>query len=84
MIIKPKPSRLAPYVVDLEEGSHIWCGCGLSREQPFCDNAHKGTEFEGQDRVAMLFETETDKTVALCGCKETKNPPFCDGAHKSL
>ena len=82
MIVKPKSPQRAPYVLSMEEGSYIWCGCGLSKDQPFCDNAHKGTEYEGTERVAMLFEVEEEKTVALCGCKETANAPYCDGSHK--
>jgi CDGSH-type Zn-finger protein len=82
---EPKPRQNAPYVVDLEPDQYIWCGCGLSKNEPFCDNAHKGTEFADSDRAAMLFEVEGEagekKTVALCGCKRTNNPPYCDGTH---
>ena len=83
-MVKPKSPQLHPYVQTLDEGSYIWCGCGLSRDQPFCDNAHKVTEYEGSARVAMLFELEEEKKVALCGCKASLNPPYCDGTHKSL
>ena len=55
---KPKVSQNAPYIVDLDEGTHIWCGCGTSKNQPFCDNAHKGTEYEGTPNAALLFEIE--------------------------
>ncbi|MBI4829520.1 MAG: CDGSH iron-sulfur domain-containing protein [Nitrospinae bacterium] len=78
---KPKSPQPAPYIVQLEAGTYIWCGCGLSKNQPFCDNAHKGTEYEGSPRAAMLFELEEDRQVALCGCKRTGHPPFCDGTH---
>ncbi|MDH4185104.1 MAG: CDGSH iron-sulfur domain-containing protein, partial [Nitrospinota bacterium] len=37
--------------MSLEANSYIWCGCGLSEDQPFCDNTHKGTEYEGTERV---------------------------------
>ncbi len=78
---EPKSPQNAPYVTKLEAGSYSWCGCGLSKDQPFCDNAHKGTEFEGSDKAALFFELDEDKTVALCGCKRTKTPPYCDGTH---
>ncbi len=79
----PKPSTNDPYVMKLEAGEYIWCGCGLSKDDPFCDNSHKGTEFENSDRAALLFEIEKDEKVALCGCKKTINPPYCDGSHKA-
>lgn len=80
---EPKPKQNAPYILELEAGTYVWCGCGRSKDDPFCDNAHKGTDFEGSDRAAKLFETEEDGQVVLCGCKRTNNPPFCDGTHNT-
>jgi CDGSH-type Zn-finger protein len=54
----------------------LWCACGLSKKQPFCDFSHKGTGVE-----PVSFATTEDLTVALCGCKRTKHPPYCDGSH---
>jgi len=79
--INPKSPQNAPYVREMEAGSYVWCGCGLSKKQPFCDNAHKGTPYENSPNAALLFELEKDRTVALCGCKRTTKPPFCDGTH---
>jgi CDGSH-type Zn-finger protein len=78
---KPKSPKNAPYVLELESGSYIWCGCGLSKSQPFCDNSHKGTPYENSKNAALLFKMETGRKVALCGCKHTTKPPFCDGTH---
>ncbi len=78
---EPKSSQNKPYVENLEAGTYVWCGCGLSKKGPFCDNTHKGTEYEGTDMAAKLFELEEDGQVALCGCKRTKTPPYCDGTH---
>ncbi|MBI4665932.1 MAG: CDGSH iron-sulfur domain-containing protein [Nitrospinae bacterium] len=78
---EPKSPQHAPYVMDIEPGTYIWCGCGLSKNQPFCDNAHKGTAYEGTQHAAVLFEIEEGRTVALCGCKHTHKQPFCDGTH---
>jgi len=83
-MVEPKIVQKAPYAVELEEGTYVWCGCGLSKSDPMCDGAHKGTEYEGTDCAAKLFELEEDKKVYLCGCKNTKTPPYCDGTHKSL
>jgi len=68
-----------PAVLELEAGTYYYCTCGKSKNQPFCDGAHAGTEFTPQ-----VFELKEKKTVALCQCKRSKNEPFCDGAHQSL
>ena len=58
---------------------YLWCACGLSRNQPFCDGSHAGTEFR-----PVLFEAKIDEDVIFCGCKHTGTAPFCDGAHNNL
>lgn len=76
---KPTIAQKGPYVMDLKPGTYWWCACGRSKNQPFCDGSHKGSEF-----APVKFELETAKQVALCGCKQTATRPFCDGAHKKL
>lgn len=68
-----------PTVLSLEPGTYYWCSCGLSANQPYCNGAHKGTEFR-----PVAFELAEAKQVALCLCKQTNNAPFCDGAHTKL
>jgi len=68
-----------PVVMELEPGTYYWCSCGQSSKQPFCNGAHKGTDF-----TPLAFELTTPKTVALCNCKHTANQPFCDGSHTGL
>jgi len=68
-----------PAVIKLGAGSHFWCACGHSENQPFCDGAHKGTAI-----APIKFVLEEEKTIALCNCKKTNSPPFCDGTHSSL
>ena len=76
----PKVAAKVPVRVELEKGKkYAWCTCGLSDKQPFCNGAHKGTDFR-----PLVFEAEETKTVSLCQCKATKNPGFCDGSHKAL
>ena len=42
----PKRAGDSPIKVTLEEGKrYSWCSCGLSENQPYCDGAHKGTDF---------------------------------------
>ncbi|MEZ5358760.1 MAG: CDGSH iron-sulfur domain-containing protein [Candidatus Zixiibacteriota bacterium] len=76
---KPKIAAGMPIAVDLEPGSYWWCACGRSKEQPFCDGSHSGTEFE-----PLEFAVTEKKRFVLCQCKRTKNPPYCDGAHRML
>ncbi|MGC1304626.1 MAG: cupin domain-containing protein [Caulobacteraceae bacterium] len=58
---------------------YLWCSCGLSKTQPFCDGSHAGTDF-----LPVLFKPTQDEDVIFCGCKHTGTPPFCDGAHSNL
>jgi mannose-6-phosphate isomerase-like protein (cupin superfamily) len=58
---------------------YLWCSCGRSQTQPFCDGSHEGTDF-----LPVLFKAKADEDVIFCGCKHTGTPPFCDGAHSNL
>uniref|UniRef100_A0A6S6U737 Glutamate synthase [NADPH] large chain (EC) n=1 Tax=uncultured Thiotrichaceae bacterium TaxID=298394 RepID=A0A6S6U737_9GAMM len=67
-----------PYAVDVEEGkSYFWCSCGKSTNQPFCDGAHKNSDFK-----PVKYEATESKKVFFCGCKATAGQPLCDGSHK--
>ncbi len=69
-----------PYLTTLQAGrTYLWCSCGRSQKQPFCDGSHKGTGFEPRHFVA-----ERTEEVLLRGCKRTSGAPFCDGAHTNL
>ena len=78
--MEPKIAQKMPYVVNLEAGkAYHWCACGQSKNQPFCDFSHHGTEFK-----PVAFTPKESSKSYLCGCKHTKNPPFCDGSHSKL
>ena len=73
-------AKKGPYLVEVEEGkSYFWCSCGQSKNQPFCDGSHAGTDF-----TPVKWTAEETRKRAFCGCKATKNQPFCDGAHNEL
>ena len=75
----PKIAQKSPYVQLMKPGSFYWCTCGLSKSQPFCDGAHKGSGF-----APLKVDLTEAKTVAWCGCKHSKTGAFCDGSHKTL
>jgi CDGSH-type Zn-finger protein len=75
----PVIARYKPYYYELEGGkSYLWCACGLSKNQPFCDNSHRGTDIR-----PVRYRAEQDEDVLFCGCKRTADAPFCDGAHNN-
>ena len=77
----PRIARYKPYYFKPVPGkSYLWCSCGRSANQPFCDGSHKGSGFEPVKYVAG----EDDGEVLLCGCKHTRARPFCDGSHNNL
>lgn len=79
---EPLVARRGPYLLDLPAGEYLWCACGRSRTQPFCDGSHAGTEF--QPLRFTLAPRGPTQTVWLCGCKHSRHKPFCDGWHNKL
>lgn len=77
--MKGQVAAKMPAVLELEPGEYWWCRCGRSKNQPFCDDSHIGTEFE-----PLKFVITEKRRYALCQCKQTGNNPYCDGTHKSL
>jgi CDGSH-type Zn-finger protein len=75
----PKIAAKFPAALVLEPGTYLWCSCGKSKNQPFCDSSHMGTGL-----FPVPFKIDVKKEVYLCQCKQTKNKPFCDSTHRSL
>lgn len=59
--------------------TYLWCTCGHSRQQPFCDGSHAGTNLK-----PLRFTPTKSQTFWLCNCKYTRTPPYCDAAHNRL
>lgn len=77
---EPEIAQKAPYPVEVEaEKSYFWCACGQSKNQPFCDGSHKGSEF-----VPIKYTAEKTGRVFFCGCKTSAKSPLCDGSHNRL
>ncbi|XP_038046892.1 CDGSH iron-sulfur domain-containing protein 3, mitochondrial-like isoform X1 [Patiria miniata] len=79
----PAVSQYGPANVrDLEPGKKMkWCTCGLSKTQPWCDGAHKGTGFKS---LKWIVPEKPQSVYSICMCKHTQNPPFCDATHTNL
>jgi len=77
---EPVVAQKSPYAVAVEAGkSYWWCACGKSKQQPFCDGSHKGSEF-----TPVGYQADKSGTVYFCGCKRSVNGVLCDGTHKGL
>jgi hypothetical protein len=76
----PHIVQKAPFPVEVQAGkTYYWCSCGKSTNQPFCNGAHKGSEF-----APIPYTAEKDGTVYFCGCKHSAKGALCDGGHAKL
>lgn len=76
----PRIAARQPMEVVFQESEELlWCACGRSSNQPYCDGSHVGTEF-----TPVAFTAEKGETAHLCMCKRTGNAPHCDGTHATL
>ena len=76
----PVIAQRAPFGVEVEGGKrYMWCACGRSENQPFCDGSHQGTGL-----APVRYEPEASGEVFFCGCKNSASAPMCDGTHAAL
>lgn len=69
-----------PTKISLEQGEdYFFCMCGRSKDQPFCDGSHSGTDFKPKK-----FTPEKTGDAFLCQCKHSADLPYCDGTHKQF
>ena len=77
---EPVVAQYKPYRVSVQKGErYLWCSCGLSKTQPFCDKSHVGTDFK-----PLAFTTQESRAVLFCGCKHSAAGAICDGSHNNL
>ena len=69
----PIIANVKPIKVELEAGkNYLWCQCGLSQIQPFCDGSHAGTDIK-----PLRFTVEKTGAAGLCQCVQPPNyAPF--------
>lgn len=48
--------------LQLEAGTHWLCTCGYSQNTPYCNGAHKGTEFQ-----PLALELDAPQTIEISG-----------------
>ena len=73
----PVRASNSPFAVTVEKGKdYLWCACGRSKNQPFCDGSHIGSEF-----APVTYTASESKEVYFCGCKGTATKPLCDYSH---
>lgn len=66
-----------PVQVQLKaNGRYLFCQCGMSQNQPFCDGTHHGTKHK-----PLLFTAQKTGPARLCNCKRSAAGPFCDDSH---
>jgi len=74
-------AKVGPFVGKLDAGEYMWCACGQSKNQPFCDGSHQRLTGPPAKYPEPVKFDHPGGRVALCVCKKTSKPPYCDGSH---
>ena len=70
---------IEPTIVKQVTKEVAYCRCTRSKNLPFCDGSHEGTNIQPH---VLTFEEPT--TIAICRCWRSKDHPYCDGTHGRL
>ncbi len=60
-------------VAVVADQEYLWCSCGLSENQPWCDQSHRS------GCAPIRFTAAVSGMYVMCGCKRSENPPYCFG-----
>lgn len=70
---------IEPTIVKQVSKIVAYCRCTKSKNLPFCDGSHEGTNIE-----PAIVELTSPETIAICRCWRSKDHPYCDGTHGLL
>ena len=65
----PHIAGIVPLPVEVKAGqTYFWCSCGQSKNQPFCDGSHNGTDFTP---LGWTADEEVVSHIIYFGTSET-------------
>ena len=81
-VVKPNIAGKKSIKVFLKTNqTYMYCTCGMSQKQPFCDGSH--FQKPGYKPLKFVYsQPDTEKSLCLCKHNKDESGPFCDGSHK--
>ena len=70
---------IEPTIVHQVSKSVAYCRCTRTKNPPFCDGSHEGTNMQPH-----ILEFNEPTTIAICRCWRSKDHPYRDGTHGRL
>jgi len=78
--LEPKIRGLKSLRLLTDAGDYLYCACGRTKTNPFCDGSHALETDIKPIPVKIKFKYE----VKWCDCRKSKKLPFCDNEHRNL